>query len=239
MNKARTLTMFAPYLLVSVIHLIALVRDADSVAAFTKPVLMVLLFVAFLFCLPRVRGEVAVLGSLAILLSWLGDVTLASPGDLGFVAGLGFFLLAHLAYVGLFLRRVRTRRPRPLVAVYAVWLAVFVALLAPHLGSLLIPVVAYGVVLGSMGALALHCNGWIAAGGALFVVSDSLLGLSRFLPGFTLWQTDFLIMLSYLLAQGLIAFGLVRWAWSAHATAPASADAEASVVAGRSVDADE
>ncbi|WP_349898328.1 lysoplasmalogenase [Parafrigoribacterium soli] len=218
MNKARTLTMFAPYLLVSVIHLIALVSGADAIGDFTKPVLMVLLFVAFLFCLPRARGEVARLGSLGILLSWLGDVALASPDDLGFILGLGFFLLAHLAYVTLFFRRLRMWRPRALALVYAVWLAAFVVLLAPHLGSLLIPVIAYGVVLGSMGALALHCNRWIAVGGALFVVSDSLLGLAKFLPGFALWQSDFLIMLSYLLAQGLIAFGVLRWAWSARST---------------------
>jgi hypothetical protein len=37
--------------------------------------------------------------------------------------------------------------------------------------------------------------------------------LNRFLPGFELWQVDLLIMLSYLAAQGLIAFGAIRMAW--------------------------
>jgi uncharacterized membrane protein YhhN len=214
MNKARTLTMFVPYLLVCVIHLVALAAGATAVADFTKPVLMVLLFVAFLFSLPQVRGEVAVLGSLGILLSWIGDVTLSSPDGIGFLVGLGFFMLAHLAYVTLFLRGLRMRRLRPLAVVYAAWLVALIVVLAPHLGSLLVPVVVYGIVLCTMGALALHCNRWIAVGGAFFVISDSLLGLHNFLPGFELWQTDLLIMLSYLAAQGLIAFGVLRWAWT-------------------------
>lgn len=214
MNKARTVTMFAPYLLVGVIHLVALATGATAVSDFTKPVLMVLLFVAFLFSLPSTRGEAALLGSLAILLSWIGDATLSSPDNVGFLIGLGFFLLAHVAYAILFLRRLRMRRFRPLAFVYAAWWLVLVLLLAPHLGALLAPVAVYGLVLCAMGALALHCNRWVAAGGAFFVVSDSLLGLHNFLPGFELWQADFLIMLGYLVAQGLIAFGVLRWAWA-------------------------
>lgn len=214
MSKARTITMFAPYLVVSVIHLLAITAGATTIAGFTKPILMVLLAVAFLFSLPQVRGEVALLGSLGILLSWLGDTTLSSPEGLGFLIGLGFFLLAHIAYVVLFLRRLRTRSFRPLSVIYLVWWILLVLLLAPHLGSLLGPVVVYGLVLCAMGTLALHCNRWIAVGGALFVISDSLLGLDNFMPGFSLWQAGFFIMLSYLLAQGCIVFGTLRWVWA-------------------------
>lgn len=224
MNKARTITMFAPYLLVSVIHLVALATGNTAISDFTKPVLMVLLFVAFLFSLPHVRGEVALLGSLGILLSWIGDVTLSSPDGLGFLIGLGFFLLAHVAYVILFVRKLRMQRLRALAVVYVAWWIALVVVLAPHLGALLIPVVVYGLVLCAMGALALHCNHWIAAGGALFVISDSLLGLNNFLPGFELWQVDFLVMLTYLAAQGLIVFGVLRWAWAKRELDSAPAD---------------
>jgi uncharacterized membrane protein YhhN len=225
MNKIRTIAMFVPYLVVCVIHLVALAVGVTSISSFTKPFLMVLLLVAFLFLLPRVRGEVALLGSLGILLSWIGDVTLSSPEDLGFLIGLGFFLLAHVAYVILFLRGLRVHRLRPLAVVYPGWLIVFIVILAPHLGSLLIPVVVYGLVLCLMGASALRCNRWIAVGGGLFVISDSLLGLSNFLPGFHLWQSDFLIMFTYLSAQGLIAFGALRWAWAKRARDPESVGA--------------
>lgn len=213
MNKTRVLTVFIPYLLVSVIHLVALAIDATQVSTFTKPLLMPLLLAAFLFSLPSIRSELALLGSLGILFSWAGDVTLASPGDLGFLVGLGFFLLAHVAYIVLFLRKLRMRRLRPVALVYLAWWVALVVVLAPHLGSLLIPVAVYGLVLGTMGAIGLSCNRWIAIGGALFVVSDTLLGLNRFLPGFGLWQVGTAIMLTYLAAQGLIAFGAIRMSW--------------------------
>lgn len=214
MNKARVLTVFIPYLLVSVIHLVALAIDATQVSTFTKPLLMPLLLAAFLFSLPRIRSEIALLGSLGILFSWAGDVTLASPGDLGFLVGLGFFLLAHVAYIILFLRRLRMRRLRPVALVYLAWWVALVVVLAPHLGALLVPVAVYGLVLGTMGSIGLSCNRWIAVGGALFVASDTLLGLNRFLPGFELWQIHTIIMLTYLAAQGLIAYGAIRTAWT-------------------------
>lgn len=214
MNKARVLTVFIPYLLVSVIHLVALAIDATQVSTFTKPLLMPLLLAAFLFSLPRIRSEIALLGSLGILFSWAGDVALAAPGDLGFLVGLGLFLLAHVAYIVLFLRKLRMRRLRPVALVYLAWWVALVLVLAPHLGSLLVPVAVYGLVLGAMGAIGLSCNRWIALGGALFVVSDTLLGLNRFLPGFELGQVDTAIMLTYVAAQGLIAFGAIRTSWT-------------------------
>jgi uncharacterized membrane protein YhhN len=213
MNKARTATMFVPYLVVGVVYLIALIVDATAVSGFTKPLLMVLLLAAFLFSLPKVRSEIALLGALGIALSWLGDVSLSSPGDLGFLIGLGFFLLAHVAYIILFWRKLKQRSFPLIAAIYPLWWIGLVVVLAPHLGSLLIPVAVYGLVLGTMGALALRCDIRIAIGGALFVVSDTILGLDRFLPGFALWQVDAIIMTTYLAAQGLIAYGAIRMAW--------------------------
>jgi uncharacterized membrane protein YhhN len=213
-----------PYLLVGGIHLVALAIGAEPLASITKPLLMPLLLAAFLFALPRIRGELALLGSLGILLSWAGDVTVASPGDLGFLVGLGFFLLAHVAYIFLFLRRLRMRRLRPVALLYLAWWAALVVVLAPHLGPLLVPVAVYGLVLGTMAAIGLSCNRWIAIGGALFVVSDSLLGLDRFLPGFDFAQLSTVIMLSYLAAQAFIVAGAVRTAWSGPGTARSAGD---------------
>jgi uncharacterized membrane protein YhhN len=213
MNRTRTAAVFAPYVLVGVVHLVALLTNAAQLSSFTKPLLMPLLLAGLLFALPRWRSEVALLGSLGILFSFLGDTSLMYSGDLGFLLGLGFFLLAHVGYLILFLRRLRMRRLPAFAAVYGVWWLALVAVLAPHTGALLVPVAVYGLVLGAMGASALRCNRLVAVGGILFVASDTLLGLDKFLPGFDLWQSDFLIMLSYIAAQGLIALGVVGWAW--------------------------
>ncbi len=86
----------------------------------------------------------------------------------------------------------------------------FLALLQPHLGGLLVPVALYGLVLGVMAAIAGGLGGLIAVGGALFVVSDSVLALGRFLPGYEFAAHDLVVMSTYLAAQGLIALGVVR-----------------------------
>ena len=89
------------------------------------------------------------------------------------------------------------------------WYVAFLALLGPHLGGLLVPVAVYGAVLGTMAALAGGRGGVIAVGGALFVVSDSVLALGRFLPGYEFALHDLVVMSTYLAAQGLIAWGVV------------------------------
>lgn len=216
MPSLRTFVLFIPFLAASVVHLAALAADDDSLSSFTKPLLMLSLLAGLLFALPRWRTLVALLATLALLFSWAGDVGIASPGELSFLAALGFFLIAHVFYIGLFLRNLRMRRLALWSLLYLAWWVALVAILAPHIGSLLIPVAIYGLVLGAMGAIALSCNRYIALGGALFVVSDTILGLNKFLPGFELWQVHFLIMLSYLAAQGLIALGIIRWAWKNH-----------------------
>ena len=219
MPSLRTFVLFIPFLIVSIVHLIALWVEDDSLSTFTKPLLMLSLLAGVLFALPRWRTLVALLATLALLFSWAGDVGIASPGELSFLVALGFFLIAHVFYIALFLRKLRMRRLSLWSLVYLAWWIALVAILAPHIGALLIPVAIYGLVLGAMGAIALSCNRWIAVGGALFVVSDTILGLNKFLPSFELWQVDFLIMLSYLAAQGLIAFGIIRWAWNKNALA--------------------
>lgn len=215
MNRARIATVFAPYVIVSVVYLVAQFVGATEVTDFVKPLLMPVLLAGVLFGVARVRSELALLMAVALVFSWLGDVTLGTVGDIWFLVGLGFFLLAHVVYVVLFLRRMKTGPLRAWALVYLVWWVALLVVLWPHLGSLLVPVAVYGLVLGAMGAIGLSCNRWIAIGGALFVVSDSLLGLNRFHPEFELWQVHTLIMLTYIAAQGLIAFGAIRASYTA------------------------
>jgi len=211
-----------PFGLVSVIHLVALFlaesgRPIGDLAGFSKLLLMPSLLVAFLGVLlagplSQTVSRIALLGSLGILCSFFGDAFIASPGDLGFLMGLGCFLLAHVAYLVLISRELRVRRvPRGALA-YGVWWLAFVAILAPHAGVLLVPIAVYGLVLGAVAVVALAANRFVAVGAAVFLVSDSLLGLHMFLPGFEFWQIDVLIMVTYLGGQGLIAWGALEHA---------------------------
>ena len=208
---------FAPYLLVSLLHLVLqYLGSAWSVTA-TKAMLMPLLALAVLLAVRPARSQPAGVPSrlLALLLggiafSWGGDVLLTFPGDGWFAAGLVSFLIAHVVYLVLFLRMPRARRRPPAWStVYWAWMIVVLGLLLPHAGVLAAPIVLYAVAIGLMATTASMQGGRVAVGGAFFVVSDSVLALGKFLPGYEFAAHDFAVMSTYLAAQGLIAWGVV------------------------------
>lgn len=203
---------FTPYSIVALIHLWSKIMSDGELDAVTKPMLMPVLLIGFLFALPTLRHEVAVWGGLGILFSWAGDVFLQDPGSTGFLVGLGCFLVAHVAYLLLFVRGMGVRRVSRWSTLYGIWWVGLLVLLAPHTGSLLVPVAVYGLVLGAMAAVATSVSWPVAVGGALFVVSDSLLGINRFHPDLDVPYVHVLVMLTYMLAQGLIVWGAVHFA---------------------------
>jgi uncharacterized membrane protein YhhN len=154
-----------------------------------------------------------------LLFSLLGDVLLAWPADL-FVFGLGAFLFAHLAYLKAYLSDCRRLAPLALLLSFSVG-GVLLSVLAAHgLGLLLIPVTVYALAISAMLWRALARLGsdvpkssarLAAAGALLFVFSDSLIGINRFVLPFE--AAPYLIILSYWLGQ---------WAITASATTGAA-----------------
>ena len=144
----------------------------------------------------------------ALGLGTAGDVALLGHSDAAFTAGLGSFLAGHVAWM----KAIRERgsggflRQRPWAA--APYLAAFVGLngyLWSRTGKDRIPVLVYSAALMGTGLIALDSgNAKTAAGGALFMVSDTLLALERFgdvhLPAHEGW-----VMATYTGAQGLLA----------------------------------
>lgn len=224
-DRRRWLFAFTPYLVLSLTQLVVLYTGPSIAVPTTKALLMPLLVLAVVLSLRGARDSAAVrppaLLIVAIAFSWVGDVVLSFPD--WFAIGLAAFLIAHVAYCALFLRLQREstsqlasaapQRRRPstwAIVVAAVWFAAFLWLLAPYAGDLLVAIVLYGIVLGSMAVLASMHGTMIALGGALFVVSDSVLALGKFLPGYEFAVHDFAVMSTYLAAQGLIALGVVQ-----------------------------
>lgn len=208
------LAAFVPYVIAASVHIVILATGPGWAVTGTKALLMPLLVLAVVVVTRPLAGATGATGRLlvlAIALSWAGDVALSFPGTIGFIVGLGCFLGAHVVYIALFLRMPRAgRRPPAWTLVYLVWYAAFLALLGPHTGALFAPVALYGLVLAAMAATAAWHGPLVAAGGALFVLSDSVLGLGRFLPGYDFPLHDLVVMSSYLAAQGLIAVGVLR-----------------------------
>ena len=150
--------------------------------------------------------------SLGLLCSLLGDILLDWPGDL-FVFGLGAFLLAHLAYLRAYLSDCKQPAWLSLLFALATGGTMFAILASAHLGPLLIPMACYASAISAMLWRALARLGQpglpststrlAAAGAVLFVLSDSLIGINRFVAPFA--AAPLAIMLSYWLGQWAIA----------------------------------
>lgn len=201
---------FVPFVAVTVAHLIGLSVSSYIVVHLTKPLLMPALLVALFLGVGVPRTRTTVLTAIALLFSLAGDVMLSMPGDIGFLIGLGCFFVVHLTYLVIFTGPLRLQRVPLAALVLVAWFVGLLALLAPHLGALLVPVAAYGLVLGGAATAALACNRQIALGALTFLVSDTLLAFKLFYPGFTFWQIDVVIMVLYCTGQGLIIYGVTR-----------------------------
>lgn len=220
---------FSPFAAVGLIHLVTLFIGWDDGSTYSKLALMPTLLLGFLLALPVRRGIVLILGVVALVLSWFGDALLDSPGDLGFILGLGSFMLAHVAYLVLFAWPLRTRPVPWFGLVFAAWWFALVTILAPHIGSLLVPVAGYGLVLATASAAALGTNRLAAVGAALFLISDTILAFRLFYPGFEFVQMNFTIMVFYIAGQGLIILGAVMHVRALRAVTPASSPQSALV----------
>lgn len=200
---------FLPYVVIATFHFVVIVLGNDALVAMTKPLLMPILLLGFLAAAPVRKNAVVIAGSIGIVFSWAGDVLLQSPEDIGFLLGLGAFFFAQISFIVAFLT-AGGKRLSIWAGLFALWWIGLVAVLAPHLGALLVPVGIYGLVLGAMATLSTRLGKVLTWGGALFLASDTMLALDRFLPDFTLPWGDELIMSTYMIAEGLIAYGLVQ-----------------------------
>ncbi|MEE4541403.1 lysoplasmalogenase [Streptomyces sp. V4-01] len=213
-------------------HLAALAAGphgfAHATALATKPLLMPLLAAwAAARRTPRTarapRGLIA-----ALLCGWAGDVLLEVGGTAAFMAGMGCFAAGHVCYLRLFAARGAFRGTRRALSAryagYALLWAVMIALLWPGLDpGMRVPVALYSLLLTAMAAGASGLGRAVAAGGALFLLSDTLIA-----TGIADWpqlpRHQVAIMLTYAVAQALLAAGIPA---AAVRTAPPRAAAEA------------
>jgi uncharacterized membrane protein YhhN len=168
---------------------------------------------------PAVRRLLA-----AQALSWGGDVALLGSGRRAFLTGLGSFFGAHLAYVSAY----RTHAVRPVLATRrsrlalgaGAGLAVGMALAArrrdPRLAG---PVAAYGLVLTTMAVTSAGVpeaqRARVMTGTSLFLLSDTLIGVGKFVLDRPSPVLEAAVMATYTAGQWCIADGLTAEAVSA------------------------
>lgn len=153
--------------------------------------------------------------ALALAFSAAGDAFLGLDGERLFVPGLASFLITHVLYSVLFVHIAKTTRApaslarKAAMAITPLFALAFSAVLWPELGGLALPVALYMLAIVSMALLSLRIVHWaVPTGATLFVISDSLIALGKFL-----WSAPWIgpaIWITYALAQLLIVHGLVR-----------------------------
>ncbi|MYT29195.1 lysoplasmalogenase [Streptomyces sp. MspMP-M5] len=181
---------------------------AGTAVHLTKPALMPLLAAHVLL-----RGGPPLLAG-ALLFGCGGDTFLQIGGATAFRLGMGSFAAGHLCYLLLFARHggpigSRPTRTAAVAGLYAAALVATVLLLWPDLpAGLRIPVAGYSLLLTATAFGALRAGPRAAAGGLLFLLSDSLIagGLAHWpqLPAPQFW-----IMLTYTAAQYALALGVL------------------------------
>jgi uncharacterized membrane protein YhhN len=144
----------------------------------------------------------------ALALGGAGDVALLGSGETAFMAGLGCFLAGHVAWIAALRQRPGGGRLRVRPALAAPHVAAFAAVNAylwKRTGKDRVPVIIYSAALLAMSLTALDSGSpRTAAGGALFLASDTLLALEKF-GGLHLPAHEGLVMATYTSAQALLA----------------------------------
>jgi len=203
--------------LVSLTNWYAVARNHHAVEWWTKLLTMVALLAAVLAAGATGSGTGWWLLA-ALFFGLLGDLALLGDTSARFVAGVLAFLVGHVAYVVCF---VTLGLPSPgwswaglAVLAPIAWASRKTAPTAYRLAGLkvAIPIAVYSVVIGTMLVTAWLTGLWlVAAGATIFVVSDTIIGL-------TLAEREFdrpagpahvAIMVTYHIGQFLIAYGVL------------------------------
>ena len=212
---------FLPLFIVLVIlDLITGSLENGSLRHFTKPLILFSLLLYFAFNGRSLDRPTYLLMLLALFCSWLGDSFLMydtiSPHY--FMLGLVSFLIAHILYGLVFLRRWNKSTST------AFWVVLFLLVLygsvlfvqlKDNLGELSIPVIIYVSAILLMALTAFNRRNRVSSegfrmvflGAILFVASDSVLAINKFL--IVVPYSHILVMGTYACAQFLITKGIL------------------------------
>ena len=183
----------------------------------TKPLLMPLLLawaltITFFF---HMSGSWQMWLVVGLIFSWLGDLALMETSEVWFMAGLGAFAIAQIAYILMFgrIRGVSLVRAWKIAVIpyLIIWIVINVWITP---GDLRIPVLMYSALLVTMALCALNISlslysPWRfvpAIGAVSFMISDSLIALKEF-NGLGISQS--VIMGTYVVGQAMIVGGVV------------------------------
>ncbi|MGB0984718.1 MAG: lysoplasmalogenase [Saprospiraceae bacterium] len=208
----------------ALIHILSIILEIEWLRFITKPLLMIFLGLYFYYSVDRNAFTKSIM--LAIIFSFGGDVALMFQdiAPIYFILGLASFLIAHLFYVYAMVKYPNFKQgflvkewwwSLPFLA-YGIGLVTF---LWSDLKEMTVPVIIYSITIMLMGLSALNMKGrvsksvaiYILLGAILFILSDSVIALSKFkAEDLMIRMPNLIIMITYILGQFLIVEGVVK-----------------------------
>ena len=218
--KTRILSII--YFVIGTLFIISHYCHNSTVAFITKVLIIPPLMVIFILNLKAEGDRLHKFMFAGLFFSWIGDVLLEIPGggDIMFMAGLGGFLLSLLMYAFVFFttpgkNEVFHGRFYLLIPVllYGIAMGLY---LNNYLGEMRLPVIVYETAMITMLAGAVSRIGkvnrtsyqMVLAGAILFIISDSVLAVNKFVQPVSL--STLIIMGTYITAQWLITIGYIK-----------------------------
>ena len=206
MNKIVPLIAF---MLFCLIDFFGIYLDKQMMVGFAKPMLMITLF-WYYYSNAKKLNKYFVLG---LFFSFLGDILLLGTGEMYFVFGLLFFLIAHVFYIIIVLKIIQITKPKEFIIASVPFLLLFLVLmnvLYAGLGAIKIPVIIYAITISFFGIVSLilylqaktKISLLLLVGVLTFITSDTILALNLFYKKQSFYPL--LIMMTYVLAQYLI-----------------------------------
>jgi len=214
---------FILFIITAIVHLFGEFTGISILSVVTKPLIVPFLVGYYVAGSDYPRSRLLMI---ALFACWFGDVALmfVEIQAAWFMAGLGLFLVGHIFYIITYRQHRSESTENGLLTVQKIRFSLpvvlagtgLVVVLFPVLGGLQFPVLIYATAIIVMVMNAIFRFGrtnsksfWLVlAGAVLFMISDSLLAINKFLG--TIEMGGVLIMLTYISAQYLIVEGLRR-----------------------------
>jgi uncharacterized membrane protein YhhN len=211
-KQTKTTIATSIFLAVVVLHIFGILTN-DFLAFFSKPFIITTLVIVYLVSVKKPNFWCVS----ALFFSFWGDVLLLFK-DHFFVFGLASFLLAHIFYIKIvagFIKKISLQKVFVVCLPFVVFLFSFLYFLKDNLGEMTIPVIIYGIVICTLGAISLlnyrqeksSVNLWMFLGTIIFIISDGLIAVDKFINPNGIYQV--FIMLTYIIAQYLICKALI------------------------------
>ena len=212
------------YFVFAALDIVAITKENRKLEYLTKPILMPLLALYFIF--GTLNNNIDWLIVIALLFGCAGDIFLMLENkDKWFMFGMAAFLLGHIFYIISFLLSVGSNivafPPYGFVLLIPV---IFILLLTfpkykDHMGELKIPVYIYMVAILTMHVSAIlrlalfefscPCFFLVWFGSILFIFSDSIIAIDTFNKEMKIPHIRIYEMITYILGQFLIITGIL------------------------------